>query len=577
MEQELISLGILFFFAVVGGVIATRIKQPAVIGLLLVGSIIGPNALNFVKDLNIINMMIEFGTILLLFVIGLEFVVPKLVKIGFKAMLIGSLKIGIIFFMAYEIFLLLGIAPKLAAIFGIILSLSSTVVIIKILESKGLYHGRREMPLLIGILLIEDLIAIVVLTFLSSSQTSASAASLLENLVISITFLVIAYIITLKFISYAVQWFIRYSSDEVITFIALGICIGFSYLAHFLGLPPSIGAFLAGSIIASLEEVKLFEQAIKPFTLTFISLFFISIGTMVNLASLQSNLLLICFITIFILVSRLFSVGVISYLFANFTKEQTIFSSIAMVPVSEFSLLIAQQAGKLNLGIDIVSLTASIIFITALIMSFSINYYPKVSSILYSNTSNKWIAGPESISKYIKLLFDALNTENYETSKLKKSFFRTSIYLLLALFIAAAWKKLLIILSEYGLVGAWPDYAIRSALVLVTLYLLYQVYIKAKEMYNTLVIIIANIDSHRDIKNSRYILNMSVVTLGLFVIAIFLPALIIIYTNMIWLNIIPFILLGISFIQLRRVTSAISNFHSKQTLTFPKYKKYEQA
>src|SRR3989338_10701722 len=113
IESELITLGILFLFAVIGGVIAERFRQPAVIGLLLIGAIIGPNALNFVQDQNMIEMMTEFGAILLLFVIGLEFVIPKLIKIGFKALLIGFLKIGIIFFMTYEFSLLLNFSRNI--------------------------------------------------------------------------------------------------------------------------------------------------------------------------------------------------------------------------------------------------------------------------------------------------------------------------------------------------------------------------------------------------------------------------------------------------------------------------------
>ena len=91
MATELISLGILFVCAIVGGIIANRFKQPAVFGLLLVGALIGPGTLNLVKDQSMIGRMADFGAILILFIIGLEFDVSKLIKLGARSILIGLL------------------------------------------------------------------------------------------------------------------------------------------------------------------------------------------------------------------------------------------------------------------------------------------------------------------------------------------------------------------------------------------------------------------------------------------------------------------------------------------------------
>src|SRR3989338_2001291 len=142
LGQELVNLAILFFFAVIGGIIANRFKQPAVIGLLIVGALIGPHAFNLVKDTEMMGSIVEFGAILLLFVIGLEFSLPKFVKVGFKAMMIGVFKIGIIYFFTYELSLIIGLSQQAATVFAVILSLSSTVAIVRILQSKGLYRER---------------------------------------------------------------------------------------------------------------------------------------------------------------------------------------------------------------------------------------------------------------------------------------------------------------------------------------------------------------------------------------------------------------------------------------------------
>src|SRR3989338_36989 len=166
MATELVSLGILFLCAIVGGIIAARFKQPAVFGLLLVGALIGPNLLNLVKDSSMIAMMADFGAILLLFIIGLEFDVSKLMKLGARSILIGLLKFAIVLFFGYETTLLLGFGVKVALFVGVILSFSSTVVVVKVLEQKEMF-SRKEVPLLIAVLIIEDIIAVLILTFFS--------------------------------------------------------------------------------------------------------------------------------------------------------------------------------------------------------------------------------------------------------------------------------------------------------------------------------------------------------------------------------------------------------------------------
>ena len=184
MESELLTLGILFFFAIVGGVIAKRFKQPAVLGLLLVGAIIGPNTLNIVSNQEWIDMIIEFGAILLLFVVGLEFDLAKLVKLGFKGVTIAVLKTGIAFFIGYQTASLFGYEPIVGIFAGAVLSFSSTVVIVKVLEQKALYN-RQETPLLLTVLVIEDVLAVIALIFFSSLQNSDIYFLYLHQLLLS--------------------------------------------------------------------------------------------------------------------------------------------------------------------------------------------------------------------------------------------------------------------------------------------------------------------------------------------------------------------------------------------------------
>jgi CPA2 family monovalent cation:H+ antiporter-2 len=234
-ENELMSLAILFLFVAVGGIISARAKQPIGIGLLLVGAVIGPNALNLVKDQGMINMMIDFGAILLLFVIGLEFAISKLIKIGAKSLMFGLLKTGVVFFITFEVLFLMGVGVMTSIFLGVILSFSSTVVIVKILESKGLYQ-REELPLLVGVLFIEDILAVIILTFLSKAGENIGFFPIIENIFIAMSIMAITYIIMLKLASPVISWFIKNSKEDIVPFIALGMCAAFSYVAYILGL-----------------------------------------------------------------------------------------------------------------------------------------------------------------------------------------------------------------------------------------------------------------------------------------------------------------------------------------------------
>jgi len=538
LENELMSLGILFFFAIVGSFIANKIKQPAVIGLLLIGAIIGPNALGYVNDVAMIDMMAELGAILLLFVVGLEFVIPKLAKIGFKAAIVGVLKIGISFFITYEIVLLLGLSQKVALILGVMLSVSSTVVIVKILESKGLYE-RQEMPLLIGILIVEDLFAVIVLTFIGSFEGSAGIFVVMEKLIFALTVMIVTYILMLRIMPKLLSILTDEGSEEMSTFIALGICAGFSYLAFILGLSPATGAFIAGSIVASLPQVKTIEHAIKPYTLAFSSLFFIAIGSMVNFSAITNNLTLLLVLVVVTIIAPFLTVGFVSYLFANFTRQQVMFSSIAMLSVGEFSLLIAKMAAPITPEIDLVSIAAFIIFITAIIMSFAISYHKQATDILVSRNP---YSKPRSFSNFMRLLTEELDTESTHSLNVKSKALKSGFFLLFVTFIISAGRHL----SDYFTVlGIGKQYLFFAYIGLVFLGLIFGYMAAANffSMYNSTLSIITNLDTTGNKKRSQYILNNLLFALMLLMVSVFSPVLITLFNLPGWINIASFMLL----------------------------------
>jgi len=546
MEQELITLGILFFFALIGGVLASKFKQPMLMGLLLVGAFIGPHMFGLVENVNMIDMMIDFGAILMLFMIGLEFDLSKLKKIGLKAIIVGMLKSAVVVFVGFNVGLLLGLGVQTSLFIGIIIAFSSTVVIVKVLQDKDLMN-RQEVPLIIAVLIIEDILAVLILTFFSGmTDKSAGMINSMQNLIISMCVLVLAYMAFVKFIKPILVWLIKSNnSTETMTFLALTLCAGFSYLAYYLKLSPAAGAFLAGSIVASLPEAKRFETAISPYNLIISSLFFIAIGTMVNFKSVEINIMLILILVLTVIVTRLLAFGLIVYLFANFRGDKMFFSSMAMFSVGEFALLIAEQAQNFNIGIDLMSISAAIIFITAVLMSLTVNHSDKLYTPEGAGIPYRFKKKLDNYSSYIRALSEELDLDNKYSQNLKKNIFRSTIGMLIVLLTIFGWRKLIDILIQSNAAEVVIMAGYLASLSIIAIGLFYVIF-KTRKIVRTLSEIFANATNTRSIVRSRVVVIKTFVALTLIGTALIFPFVMFMLNLKIIYIIIPFALIIIA-------------------------------
>ena len=550
MATELVSLGILFFCAVIGGIIATKFRQPAVFGLLLVGAIIGPNFLNVVKDMNMITMMADFGAILLLFVIGLEFDFSKLMKVGARSVIIGLLKFAVVLFFGFEATILLGFGIKAALFMGVIISFSSTVVVVKVLEQKEMF-SRKEVPLLVAVLIIEDIIAVLALTFFSGMQNAKSGLiPLFEHVIIAMAILVFAYFITMKFLRRSINLIVKNNNDEsVFAFLSLGLGALFSYFAFYLGLTPSAGAFLAGSLIASLPNSKEYGKAIHPYALIFTAVFFISMGTLVDFQIVRSNLPLIGILLLVIFLSRFLVIGFLTFLIANFKNDQPFFSSIAMMSIGEFSLLVAKESKNFNVGIDLVTITAAIIFLSAIMMSIGINYSEKLHSSVKSRVSIKAKFKLERISNYMRGFFDQMEIETFFTKKLKIELKSAFLHLVVITFLLIVLRRLSMPARDYPGILPYMFYAASAAVVIYAISLLYK---RLKSIHHTLSVILTNVDGS-NIKKCTYILNNLLIAASIFFAAMLFPFAMFALNLGLWSNLVSIGLVLVSFYYFRNI------------------------
>ncbi|NTV23951.1 MAG: cation:proton antiporter [Nanoarchaeota archaeon] len=367
------ELGIIILLSMLSGVLAVRFNKPYVLGLIIVGAIAGNTGL--VQNRDILSIVTEVGAILLMFTVGIEFNLDKLFRFGLPALAVGLLKIGGTFVVGYLVSHLLGFSNIASIFMGAILSITSTVIFLKVLEQKGMAK-REEIPFLVAILIIEDIFGIFLLNFFTGLNQSQDIQnmSIITNLAVSFLLLFLAYSVILRFVRPVVSWMLKYSAEETVTFLSISICSLFVYISFLLKLSPTVGAFLAGNIVASLPQAKLFEKAIHPFLLTFTSLFFFSMGTSVKFAGIASNAFPIMVFFLIIVSTHMLLLMLGTYLFGNFSARSALFSGISMVSVGEFSLLIANQSKNLQVGVDLVTITASLILLSTIFMSFILDY-----------------------------------------------------------------------------------------------------------------------------------------------------------------------------------------------------------
>lgn len=553
MEQELINLGILFLFAVIGGILSVRLKQPTLFGLLLVGAIIGPNMLNIVNDQGMIDFVTEVGIMLLLFTIGIEFNIVKLVKTGFKALWLTVFKVGVVFFLTFFASLSLGYSSLVSVFLGLALSFTSTLVFIKVLEAKNKLQDTGN-NLLLSVLVFEDIFAIILFTFFTGFKTeSVSIIAVVKQITFGLLGLLLVYFLFLRLSKPLIRWMTNHGLEETIIFLGLGLCAVLSSLAYFFGLSPSIGAFLAGSIIAILPDAHVFKKSIHPFTLVFTSLFFLVIGTVVDLTAILDNLWLVFIFLGVVFVSRLLGIGFGTFLIAKQTPDRAFYGSLLMLPIGEFSLIIAREATLIT-HVDLVTLISLLMLITAVLMPTLANSNQRIYEMFTRTVSPDRLRRVNYLSGYVHNVFEELDTENKFTKTLKSSFVHF-IALLVATFVVfialdsvntyLLGDRFVHLFSE-GLAFIWI-LLINIVPYVVIGFLLYKLLKKMRKMYDNLIVVLTNMNYSRSVSYNKRILNRLLVATVFLFSGLYIPFFIALMKFSPLTNVLAVLFLAVSF------------------------------
>jgi CPA2 family monovalent cation:H+ antiporter-2 len=320
-----------------------RFKQPVVLGYILAGVIIGPHTPPFplIHDEETIKTLAELGVIFLMFSLGLEFSLRKLKQVGATAFTAALLEILLMLWLGYEIGLLFGWKVMDSIFLGAILSISSTTIIIKALGELG-KAKERFAELIFGILIVEDILAIVLIAVLSGLATTGTlrtgdVAMTLGKLVV---FLVVLLVVGLLTVPRLLEYLSRFKSNEMMLVAVLGLCFGVCLLAAKMGYSVALGAFIIGAVIAESREIGRVERLTEPIRDMFSAVFFVAIGLLIDPQVLTQYWLPITVITIAVVVGK-----VLACSFGTFVAGNDLRSSLrvgmGLAQIGEFSFIIA--------------------------------------------------------------------------------------------------------------------------------------------------------------------------------------------------------------------------------------------
>jgi len=385
--DPIVTLSILFAIALAGGMIAHRLRQPIIVGYLLIGILAGPHALGWVKDTQMIEATASFGVALLMFTVGLEISLTQLRDVGRVGIWGGLLQIAVTF--------LLGTAAGLSlfhwtmqqsVLFGLIISLSSTAICLKILMDRGelsSMHGR----IMISFLILQDISVVIMMVILPLMGNNDGNLLIDLGLAMGKSLLFIGASVVLG--QWVLPWLLGdvggVRSRELFLLTVLVLCMGATVGTHLLGLSMVFGAFLIGIILRSTRFAHQALAEITPLRDIFATLFFVSIGMLLDPTLCLDNWSFILSIVLVILCIKISAIFAILRLF-GYNNRIALFTGTGLFQVGEFGFVLAQ--GGLQMSIftgQMYSLVLSAIVISMIITPFIISLvsrlYPAVGSL----------------------------------------------------------------------------------------------------------------------------------------------------------------------------------------------------
>jgi Kef-type K+ transport system membrane component KefB len=372
VEHDLVfSFFLIFTGALVLATVALYTKQPIIIAYIALGAIVGPYGLSLIEEPELLEGMSHIGIIFLLFLLGLDMQPSSLVTILKKATLVALISCALFFGIGFGIAQAFNHSSLDSLVIGLAMMFSSTIIGLKLLPTTVLHH-KRVGELMVGLLLIQDLVAILTLIFLgslgSSTDMKSTAAPIWQPFIALPILALSSYVIVKSLLLPLIRKFDRF--QEYLFILAIGWCLAMAEGAQAIGLTREIGAFIAGVTLATSPIAQYIAISLKPLRDFFLVLFFFALGAGFNLALLSQVIwpALVLAAAILILKPVIFR-----YLLGNMSERPELAWDVGfrLGQISEFSLLIAFVAFERS----ILSEQGSLLIQATAIITFALSSY----------------------------------------------------------------------------------------------------------------------------------------------------------------------------------------------------------
>lgn len=361
-------------------IVMRMLRQPLIIGYIITGLIVGPSLLGLVKSPETIEVLGNFGVALLLFIVGLG-LNPKVIKeVGRISVFTGVGQVLFTSIIGYFIAQALGYNSTTSLFISVGLAFSSTIIILKLLSDKK-EQNKLYGKISIGFLLVQDIIATIALVIASAANQGAVTFEDISPLLIKGFTIFVLVVLVARFVIKPMTNFLA-SSQELLFLFAIAWGFGVATIVYELGFSVEVGALLAGAALASFPYAQEIGSRLRPLRDFFIIVFFIALGTRLNISSVQEVLPHALILSVFILIGNPIIVLAIMGI-QGYTKKTSFKTSLAVAQISEFSLILILLGAKNGqISEEIVSLMMVVAIITIAISAYMIIYSDQLYNFL---------------------------------------------------------------------------------------------------------------------------------------------------------------------------------------------------
>jgi monovalent cation:H+ antiporter-2, CPA2 family len=337
----LTELALIMCVAAVTTALFQRLKQPVVLGYLLAGILVGPHlAVPLFADEGAARELSELGVVLLMFSLGLDFSLRKLIRVAPTAGVVAVIECSLMVSVGYLVGRAFGWSGFESLFGGAAIAISSTTIIVKAFAEQKVPRARSE--IVFGILVVEDLIAILLLAILTAAASGArlDGAALLRTVGRLAGFLAALLVVGMLLVPRLVRAVVRLRRSETTVVAAVGLCFAFALLARKMGYSVALGAFLCGALVAESGAGKLIEEKIEPVRDLFAAVFFVSVGMLIDPRLIWAHAGTVLVLTAVVVIGKLVGVTVGAFV-AGYGIPIAVQTALSLGQIGEFSFIIA--------------------------------------------------------------------------------------------------------------------------------------------------------------------------------------------------------------------------------------------